>query len=271
MKKFGIALGSGGARGVAHFGFLEVLKENGVRIDCICGASMGAIIGALFCAGVDREMILRRIEKLRQRQIMDFDVLFFKNRGLLKQDKAMRLLKELLGDLTFEDVKIPFCCSALDLLSGHTVCLQKGLLRECVMASSSVPGVFQPMKIGEYLCVDGGVINKVPVEMCRDMGADVVLGLDVLGEIRPEPAPKNIIDTIERAFLIMNFHTGLTERQTADRLLVLDQDEINPARAEKLMLSYEIGRREALAHLEEIRAMSESCREESSEKSEEQG
>lgn len=259
MKKFGIALGSGGARGVAHLGFLEVLKKEKIKIDCICGASMGAIIGALFCAGVGEDKILARIEKLRQKQIMNFDVLFFKNRGLLKNEKAMAILTELLGEKTFKDVEIPFCCSALDLVSGKTVCLQEGLLRECAMASSSIPGVFQPMQVGEYLCVDGGVINKVPVEMCRDMGADVVLGLDVLGEIEPEPAPKNLIDTIERAFLIMNYHTGLTERNTADKLLVLQQSEIDPAKAEKLMLSYDIGKRVAEEHIEEIREMADAC------------
>ena len=259
MKKFGIALGSGGARGIAHLGFLEVLREEGVQIDCVCGASMGAIIGALFCADVEIEKVLARVEKLRQRQIMNFDVLFFKNCGLLKCDKSMAILTELLGDKTFADVRIPFCCSALDLLSGRTVCLREGLLRECAMASSSIPGVFQPMRIGEYLCVDGGVINKVPVEMCRDMGADVVLGLDVLGEIEPEPEPKNLIDTIQRAFLIMNYHTGLTERNTADKLIVIQQSEIDPAKAEKLMLSYELGKKAAKEHLAEIREMERAC------------
>ena len=260
MKKFGIALGAGGARGVAHLGFLKVLSEEGVRIDCVSGASMGAIVGALFCAGVDIDRVLERFRTMKQSHIMNFDVLFFKNRGLLKSNKAMGLLEEYLGDLTFKDTKIPFCCSALDLKSGKTVCLDEGLLRVAAMASASIPGIFQPIEIGDCVCVDGGVVNKVPVEMCRKMGADVVLGLDVLGEIDPMPAPKNLVQTIERAFLIMNYHTGLTERETADKLIVFEQEEVDPAKVENLMLSYEIGRKAALDNLDEIRRMSEACR-----------
>ena len=259
MKKFGVALGSGGARGIAHLGFLEVMRERDIRIDCVCGASMGAIVGALYCMEVPMERILERIGRLRQMQILSFDPLFYKNCGMLKQTKALGILKELLGEATFADVKTPFCCSTLDLKSGKTICLKEGNLAESVMASSSIPGVFQPMKIGEYLCVDGGVVNKVPVEMCRAMGADMVLGIDVLGEIEPEPAPKNLIAAIERAFLIMNFHTGDTERCQADKLIVLSQPEIDPAKAENLMRSYEIGRETAVEHLDEIRELAASC------------
>ena len=255
MKKLGLALGSGGARGIAHLGFLQVLQENDVKIDYVCGASMGAIVGAIFCAGVPLDKVLERVDRLKQMQIMNFDPLFFKNRGLLKGTKALAIIKEFLGDKTFADCKIPFCCSTLDLKSGHTVCLKEGKLAESAMASASIPGVFQPMEIGDYLCVDGGVINKVPVEMCRQMGADVVLGLDVLGEIDPVPAPRNLIDTIERAFLIMNFYTGQSERVQADKLIVLNQPEVDPARVDKLRRSYEIGLKSAYQHLEEIRAL----------------
>ena len=187
-KRVGLALGSGGARGWAHLGVLEVLQENGVEVHCVAGTSMGAVVGSFFAAG--REPALRELaadldwNRLRQ----FFWEISLSRSGLTDGRRLLEETAKLLGHREFRELDIPFRAVATDLAGGAEVVLSSGDLLQALRASLSIPGLFSPVRIGRRLLVDGGLVNPVPVNVARDMGAQVVLAVDVSQGIREDEA-----------------------------------------------------------------------------------
>jgi NTE family protein len=191
----GLALGGGGARGMAHIGVLKVLAREEVPIDAIAGTSMGGVIGSAFAAGVpieDIESVALRVRKRIERiKLVDFELT---GSALLKGTRVYRFLASMLGEaLTFTDLRIPLALVAVEINTGREVVLREGKLVEAIRATMSVPGVFEPVKRGELLLVDGGVLNNVPVDTVRNMGVRFVIAVDVLPhfpQIQPDPPLK---------------------------------------------------------------------------------
>lgn len=181
--RIGYALGGGGARGLSHIGVIKVLEEHGIYPDVIVGTSIGALVGALYASGLRAGDIERAMRLDLKRLAMLADVTWSLT-GLVKGKRVSAALKSFLGDLTFADMKIPFACVATDVISGEEVVMRTGPVITAVRASISVPGLFTPVKCqGRYL-VDGGLVNMVPVSICRQMGADYVVGVNVI----PDPS-----------------------------------------------------------------------------------
>ncbi len=177
-KKIGLALGSGGARGIAHIGVLEVFEELGVPVDFIAGTSIGAVVGALYAAGIPlRDMKDFSLSLDRKKTITLFDpALNFS--GMFSGRRIISLLNELgLRNLKFSDLKIPFSAVATDMYTGKEVIINKGSVVMAVRASSSIPMVFAPVIYRNYYLVDGGVIDPVPVDVVKKMGADMVVAV----------------------------------------------------------------------------------------------
>jgi NTE family protein len=190
-KKIGYALGGGAARGLSHIGVLKVFEEHSIFPNIITGTSMGALIGALYAGGInvdDIERLAKRLGLGRLALMADVTLPFS---GLIGGRRVTSLLKSILGDLTFSQLKYDFACVATDINTGEQVILREGSLTEAVRASISLPGIFTPVKIkGRYL-VDGGLVNEVPVSVCREMGADYVIGVNVIpGPSRMMHRPK---------------------------------------------------------------------------------
>jgi len=191
----GLALGGGGARGMAHIGVLKVLTRENIPIDAIAGTSMGGVIGSAFAAGVpveDIENVALRVRKRSERiKLVDFELT---GSGLLKGTRVYRFLASILGEeMTYADLRIPLALVAVEINTGREVVLSEGKLVEAIRATMSVPGVFEPVKRGDLLLVDGGVLNNVPVDVARNMGARVVIAVDVLPHFpqnQLEPPPK---------------------------------------------------------------------------------
>jgi NTE family protein len=182
-KKIGFALGGGGARGLSHIGVLKVFDEHGISPDIIAGTSIGAIIGALYAGGYKAKEIERIVLGLDWKKLVNLIDLGLPISGLLKGKKVVSLLRSIIGDLTFPQLECAFSCVATDIINGEQVVLREGSLIEAVRASISIPGVFTPVSImGRYL-VDGGLTNTVSVSVCREMGAEYVVGINVI----PEP------------------------------------------------------------------------------------
>jgi NTE family protein len=183
-RKIGYALGGGAARGLSHIGVLKVLEEHSIAPDIIAGTSMGALIGALYAGGIkvsDIEQFALRLDLKRLVLLTDVTMPLS---GLIGGRRVIKLLKSILGDLTFSQLKYDFACVATDITTGEQVVLREGSLIEAVRASISLPGIFTPVSIkGQYL-VDGGLVNAVPASVCREMGAGYVIGVNVL----PEPS-----------------------------------------------------------------------------------
>ena len=179
----GYALGGGGARGLAHIGVLKALEEHGLRPGVIAGTSMGSFIGALYASGL-RAGDIERALRLGVGRLARLTDVRPSASGLVQGKHIAEWLKSLVGDLTFQDLKMPFACVATDILNGQEVVLRSGPVITAVRASISIPGIFTPVNVrGRYL-VDGGLVNVVPVSTCREMGADYVVAVNVM----PDPA-----------------------------------------------------------------------------------
>ena len=185
-KRVGLALGSGGARGWAHLGVLQALCEKGIQVDVVAGTSMGAVVGAFLAAG--REEALRELalhmdwKRLRQ----FFWEVSLSRSGLSDGNKLLEETRKLIGVSEFRELILPFRAVATDLNTGGEVVLGSGHLLEALRASLSIPGLFSPVWVGKRLLVDGGLVNPVPVNVVRAMGAQTVIAVDVSQGIVPE-------------------------------------------------------------------------------------
>jgi NTE family protein len=175
--KIGFVLGAGSARGWAHIGVLRALLEAGIKPDLIAGCSVGALVGAAFAAGrLDRlEAWALSLDWKRMLKLMDFGM----RGGLIKGTRVREVFREQFVECEFSELEVPFAAVATDLHSGQEVWLREGRVSAAIGASIAVPGLFQPvLHEGRYL-VDGSVVNPIPVSLCRAMGADVVLAVDL--------------------------------------------------------------------------------------------
>ena len=194
----GLVLGGGGARGLAHVGVLRVLQQQAIPIDYIAGTSMGGLIGALYAAGLPLAVVEEEITKLsrlsEQIRLVDWNI---SAAGLsVRGRRIYNFMADLLGeDLTFADLRLPLAMVATDIRYGREVVLQGGLVIDAVRASISIPGVFEPVELGDYRLVDGGVLDNVPVDVARGMGAERTIAVDVLrsfGHNAPGVEPEEV-------------------------------------------------------------------------------
>lgn len=185
--KIGLALGGGGARGLAHIGVLEVFEREGIPIDVMAGTSMGGIITALYACGFSPERMQEiALELADLRNLLRFLDLTPPERGIIRTDRIRAYLAELVGpDRRIEDLSMPIALTCVDLYSKKTIYLTQGNLVEACMATSAVPGLFPPVSFENYLLVDGGVLDNVPAQGLRNLGAEYLIAVDVnhlLGE-----------------------------------------------------------------------------------------
>lgn len=179
--KVGLALGGGAARGMAHIGVLDVLSKAGIPFHCLSGCSVGAVVGALYCAGYSMEEIRCAAPHIHWRRIAQKAK--SREHGLLSFEKLERLLVMMIGDIDFCDLKIPFNVAAMDFETGEKVILKSGSVPKAVRASCSIPGFVSPVRVEGRLLVDGGIVDNLPVELARDLGADYVIGVDIFKPI----------------------------------------------------------------------------------------
>ena len=185
-KRIGLALGSGAAKGFAHIGVLKVLDKEKIPIDFIAGTSIGAFIGAIYASGISAKEFEELVLNLDRRKITSFFTPTIPYSGLVEGRRITEFLKSIIGNPNIEDLKIPFAAIATDVMSGREVIMTKGSVVEAVRASISIPGIFTPCKCNEDFLVDGGLVNPLPVNCVRDMGADFVIAVNIL----PSPEKK---------------------------------------------------------------------------------
>ncbi len=217
--KVGLVLGGGGAKGAAEVGALKVIEESGIHIDYIAGTSIGAIVGALYAAGYSAHQLdsmfcqQQWIAMLTDRNdeysgepyktvkgvtyIFGFPVIDRQNPafGVLRGGKVEQTIDSMLayhGDqVEFENLKIPFACVAAEMKTAEEVVLSKGTVPQAIRASMAIPGIFKPIRINGRSLVDGGMVNNLPVDVVRRMGADIVIAIDLQQE---KPKKRKPID-----------------------------------------------------------------------------
>ena len=225
--KVGLALGGGGARGLAHIGVLKVLERENIPIDLITGTSMGAIIGGVYALKKDISAIEKIAEKYSKISEFNIDFSFsekerkdkpfflkkmsdFLKRGYMLNlelrkkyindgEGLKKIIKDLVGDKAFTDTKIPFAAVAADLVKGEKVIIKKGKLFDALLASASIPGMFPPVILDKKILVDGGIVDVVPIEAAQSLGASFVIGVNVSQTLKKRVEFNNAVEIFFRS------------------------------------------------------------------------
>ncbi|NBO89518.1 MAG: patatin-like phospholipase family protein [Betaproteobacteria bacterium] len=176
--KLGLALGGGAARGFAHVGVIQVLEEAGIQPQLVVGTSAGSLVAALYASGKNGAQLQRVAETMEEATLTDWTIPWL-SRGMMRGDALARYVSSQTGGRRIEDVRVPLGIVATDLHSGQGMLFQRGDIATAVRASSAVPSVFEPVRIGGRDYVDGGLVSPVPVRYARQMGADLVVAVDI--------------------------------------------------------------------------------------------
>ncbi len=210
----GLALGSGAARGFAHVGVIQVLEEAGIQPELVVGTSAGSLVAALYASGKNAGQLQRVAETMEEAEITDW-MMPILNRGALRGQALARYVNTQVRGRLIEQMKIPLGIVATDLNSGEPVLFRRGNTGSAVRASSSVPAVFQPVRIGTREYVDGGLVAPVPVRQAREMGANFVIAVDISSDPQSNPA-SDTFDILMQTFTIMG--------KSLNNLLLKDAD-----------------------------------------------
>jgi len=250
--KVGLALGSGAFRGLAHIGVLDVLEREGIPIDMIAGTSIGALIGACYVSGVGPGEMETAAMNLNEAQYYDIVI---PRKGFLAGKRLASLVEELTRGKTFEQAIIPFAAVACDFASMELVVLKEGPMFEAVRASVSIPGVFVPVEMDGRTLVDGGIVDRVPADVCRAMGADIVIGVDV-GYRGQRVETNGMIEHVLHAYDILEWQAARRYASEADLMITPDVVDFNPVRlGGRAQECVERGRAAAAGAIAEVREL----------------
>jgi NTE family protein len=212
--RLGLALGGGAARGFAHVGVIQVLEEAGLRPSLVVGTSAGSLVAALYASGKSPADLVRVAESMQEAEITDW-MLPILNRGALRGEALAKYVNAQVGGKTLEQMKIPLGIVATDLGSGQAITFRRGNTGAAVRASSAVPAVFQPVRLGDREYVDGGLVSPVPVRQSREMGANLVIAVDISSD--PEGNPYgDTFQILMQTFAIMGKSINTLALQEAD-------------------------------------------------------
>ncbi len=261
-KKVGLALGGGYARGLAHIGVLEVFEREGIPVDMIAGTSIGALVGALYAREMDPGLMKRQAQQIDILGITALVDLTVPHGGFVAGKRVTSLLKRLIGDVGFKDLKLPLACVATDILTGDEVIMKEGPVLEAVRASISIPLIFTVVKAQGHYLVDGGLVNPVPVSVLKAMGADIIIAVDVT----PNKAERadylrsnhkivkapGLLQVLIQSIYISTYLTSRTVSDGADIIIHPQLAHINPGdfhRASECILEGELAAEDNIAHI----------------------
>ena len=212
-QKVALTLASGGARGVAHIGVIEVLEEKGYEISAVSGTSMGALVGGIYCTGklqVYKEWMCE-LSKSKEFSLIDLSM---GDDGLVKGERVLDRIKEMVPDMKIEDMKVPFACVATDIITGEEVVFNKGSLYEAIRASISIPTLFVPQEFGTHLLVDGGIVNPLPLNRVKRTEGDILFAVDLsamnkenkISMPKHKDGKENIFERIKNQLVDRKYH-----------------------------------------------------------------
>jgi NTE family protein len=248
--RIGLALGGGAAKGFAHIGVIKMLEANGIRADVVAGTSAGSVVGALYASGMDAFTMQERAVALDESTLRD--VRLFSG-GLVQGQALQDYVNGELRGRTIERLAKPFAAVSTRLDNGDRVVFVRGNTGQAVRASSSVPGVFEPTRIGSHSYVDGGVVSPVPVDAARQLGADIVIAVDISSKAGGT-APTALAGIVNQSITIMGQTLGRQELARADVVIRPQVNAIGPVSFEQRNAAILEGERAALAALPQIRA-----------------
>ena len=248
--KIGLALGGGAAKGFAHIGVIKMLQANGIQVDVVSGTSAGSVVGALYASGMDAFQMQEKAVSLDQTSIRD--VRLFSG-GLVQGQKLQDYVNQQVDGRTIEHLSKPLAVVATRLEDGERTVFVRGNTGQAVRASSSVPGVFEPVTIGQSHYVDGGVTSPVPVDAARQLGAEFVIAVDISSKANGSN-PGDLLGTVNQSISIMGQRLGQAELKRADVVIRPKVLDIGAADFSQRGAAILEGEKAALAALPQIRA-----------------
>jgi NTE family protein len=247
--RIGLALGGGAARGFAHIGVIQVLEENGIKPDLVVGTSAGSLVATLYASGKNGLALAAMADSMDESAITDWA---FPGRGLIRGEALARFVREATGGKTIEQMRMPLGIVATDLDNGAPVLFQRGDAGIAVRASSAVPAVFQPVRIGTREYVDGGLVSPVPVRFARQMGAELVIAVDI-SAVPDGAATGDPMRMLLQTFAIMSRSINAFELREADVVLRPKLADVSSADFAARKRSIQAGREIALAMINELK------------------
>ncbi len=248
--RVGVVLSGGGARGLAHIGVLKVLEREGVPVDLVVGTSVGAIVGALYAAGVRTSEIEGMAAEVGWDQLTDLSsarvVRLLVSERLLSTQKMEKYLQARIGEKTFADLKTEFACLATDVRTGEGVVLREGSVALAARASATMPGIFEPVPFRHRLLIDGGVVDNVPTEVARRLGADILLCVYVPVDLSRNNV-SNVLTMMTQALYIQGQAMSEDRVKRADFLIKPEVSDISALELWRSKECMEAGQRAAEA------------------------
>lgn len=248
--RIGIALGGGAAKGFAHIGVIKMLEANGFKPEVVSGTSAGSVVGAFYASGMDAFQMQQHAVALDEASIRDVTLF---NGGMVRGQKLQDYVNRMVGNRAFDKMKKPFAAVSTQLETGQRTVFVNGNVGQAVRASCSIPGVFEPVKIGKFYYVDGGVVSPVPVDAARQLGADFVIAVDISTRITGK-TPENLLGVVNQSITIMGQKLGEQEIARADVVIRPKVNDIGPADFEQRARAILEGEKAALAAMPQIRA-----------------
>ena len=250
--RVGLALGGGAARGFAHVGVIQVLEEAGIRPDLVVGTSAGSLVAAIYASGKGGVQLQQVADGMEEAMLTDWTLPLFR-RGVLRGDALARYVNTQVGGAVIEAMGMPLGIVATDLHSGEGILFRRGDTGTAVRASSAVPSLFEPVRIGAREYVDGGLVAPVPVRYARQMGAELVIAVDISNG--PETnAADGALQVVLQAFAIMGKSINVSELRDADVVVRPALGTVHGADFASRRRSIEAGRTAMLAALPQYRA-----------------
>lgn len=221
-QKLGLALGGGGARGLAHIGVLKALEEEDIPVSMISGTSVGALIGGLYAAGISTSEMEEMSAEIGWSSLTNYSKLSVFRLLILEEQLSTNnmevYLRKHIKDIRFDQLKIPFACVATDLQTGERVVFREGSVAQAARASSTIPGLFEPVVFRHRYLVDGGLVSNIPTDLVQHLGADIILAVDVTADFS-RFQPKNIMATLNQAIYIQSESMSKNELALADVII----------------------------------------------------
>ena len=254
-KRFGLALGAGGAKGVAHIGALQALSDNGITPDVITGCSAGSVIAACYAHGMSPKKIFTECRKLNKSDFADFNLNPLKSKSILKSVKFKNLLERYLKDVLIEQLDIPFACIAADLNTGRLHEFTAGNVVTALRASCAIPVIFAPVETDGKLLVDGGLISRTPVRAAKNLGAEVIVAVDVNNQANYSLPVNNIFDLAIRSIDFMEHRTKSCGTARADITVRPDLKDVDQLAVEKQEYIYKQGYKAIIDKIDRIKSL----------------
>lgn len=250
LPRIGLVLGGGAVRGFAHIGVIQVLEETGIRPDLVVGTSAGSLVAAMYASGKTGVEMAALAQSMDEGSITDWS---FPGRGFIRGEALARYAREQTGGRTIEQMRLPLGIVATDLDSGAGVLFQRGDTGAAVRASSAVPAIFQPVRIGTREYVDGGLVAPVPVRFARQMGAEMVIAIDI-SAVPDGNATGDVMKMLLQTFAIMGRSINQFELRDADVVLRPLMTGVSSADFTARSRAIQAGREVAIRLLPELKA-----------------